>query len=53
LANIYLVLFYLVAKPWRPASVGGGCGTINDWLAALQLALLIPVVVWLGQHTRD
>jgi len=53
LANIYLVLFYLVAKPWRPASVGGGCGTINDWLAALQLALLIPVVVWLGQHTRN
>jgi hypothetical protein len=51
-ANVYLVLFYLVAKPWQPGSVGGGYGTINDWLVALQLALLIPVVVWLGQQTR-
>jgi hypothetical protein len=52
LGNVYLVLFYLVAKPWRPGSVGGGYGTINDWLGALQLALLIPVVLWLGQQTR-
>ena len=50
--NVYLVLFYLVAKPWQPGSVGGGYGTINDWLAALQLVLLIPVVVWLGRLTR-
>ena len=50
--NVYLVLFYLVAKPWQPGSVGGGYGTINDWLAALQLVLLIPVVVWLGQQTQ-
>jgi hypothetical protein len=51
LGNIYLVLFYLVAKPWQPGSVGGGYGTVNDWVAALQLVLLIPVVVWLGQQT--
>jgi hypothetical protein len=50
--NVYLVLFYLTAKPWQPGSVGGGYGTINDWLAALQLVLLIPVVVWLGRLTR-
>jgi hypothetical protein len=50
--NVYLVLFYLVAKPWQQGSVGGGYGTINDWLAALQLVLLIPIVVWLGRLTR-
>ena len=52
LANIYLVLFYLTAKPWQPGSVGGGYGTINDWLIPLQLILLIPMVIWLGQQTQ-
>jgi hypothetical protein len=50
--NLYLVLLYLVDKPWQPGSVDGGYGTINDWLVTLQLALLIPVVVRLGQQTR-
>ena len=50
--NVYLVLFYLTAKPWQPDSVGGGYGTINDWLIPLQLALLIPTVIWLGQQTQ-
>ena len=53
LGNVYLVLFYLVAKPWQPGSVDGGYGTINEWLVALQLMLLIPVVIWLGQQTRS
>jgi hypothetical protein len=51
-ANLYLVLFYLTSKPWQPDSVGGGYGTINDWLIPLQLALLIPTVIWLGQQTQ-
>jgi hypothetical protein len=59
LANVYLVLFYLTAKPWQPDSVARqvkgdptGYGTINDWLIPLQLALLIPIVIWLGQQTQ-
>jgi LuxR family transcriptional regulator, maltose regulon positive regulatory protein len=28
--NLFLVPFYLVAKPWQLGSVGGGYGTIND-----------------------
>jgi hypothetical protein len=58
-ANVYLVLFYLTAKPWQPDSVARhvkrdptGYGTINDWLIPLQLALLIPIVIWLGQQTQ-
>ena len=51
-ANVYLVLFYLTAKPWQPDSVGGGYGTVNDWLIPLQLVLLIPIVIWLGQQTQ-
>jgi hypothetical protein len=58
LANVYLVLFYLTAKPWQPDSVARqvksdptGYGTINDWLT-LQLTLLIPIVIWLGQQTQ-
>ena len=52
LANVHLVLFYLTAQPWQPGSVGGGYGTINDWLIPLQLVLLIPIVIWLGQQTQ-
>jgi hypothetical protein len=58
-ANLYLVLFYLTAKPWQPDSVARqvkgdptGYGSINDWLIPLQLVLLIPIVIWLSQQTR-
>lgn len=57
--NVYLVLFYLTAKPWQPDSLARqvegdptGYGTINDWLIPLQLVLLIPIVIWLGQQTQ-
>jgi hypothetical protein len=52
LANCYLVLFYLTAKPWQRGSVDGSYGAINDWLIPLQLALLIPIVIWLGQQAE-
>jgi hypothetical protein len=59
LGNVCLVLFYLTAKPWQPDSVPRqvksdptGYGTINDWLIPLQLVLLIPIVIWLGQQTQ-
>jgi hypothetical protein len=59
LANVYLVLFYLTAKPWQPDSLARqvkgdptSYGTINDWLIPLQLTLLIPIVIWLGQQTQ-
>jgi hypothetical protein len=59
LANVYLVLFYLTAKPWQPDSVARqvkgdptGYGIVNDWLIPLQLVLLIPIVIWLGQQTQ-
>jgi hypothetical protein len=48
--NLFLVLFFLVAKPWQLGSVGGGYGTINDLLIALQLVLLIPIVIWLSRR---
>jgi hypothetical protein len=58
-ANVYLVLFYLTAKPWQPDSLARqvegdptSYGTVNDWLIPLQLVLLIPIVIWLGQQTR-
>jgi hypothetical protein len=59
LGNVYLELFYLTAKPWQPDSLARqvkgdptSYGTINDWLIPLQLVLLIPIVIWLGQQTR-
>jgi len=58
-ANVYLMLFYLTAKPWQPDSVARqvegdptGYGTVNDWLIPLQLVLLVPIVIWLGQQTQ-
>jgi hypothetical protein len=52
LANVYLVLFYALDRPWQPGGSTTNYGTINDWLIPVQLALLLPVVVWLGQQTR-
>ena len=50
MGNLFLVLFFLVAKPWQLGNVGGGYGTINDLLIALQVVLLIPIVIWLSRR---
>jgi hypothetical protein len=50
-ANVFLVLFYATAKPWRggPAS-NDWFGTASDWLTAVQFAALLPVVRSLGHR---
>jgi hypothetical protein len=50
-ANLFFVLFYVTAKPWRDGvSTDEWFGTVNDWLTAVQYAALLPVVRWLGNR---
>jgi hypothetical protein len=48
-ADAFLVLFYVTAKPWTGAVNDGWFGRANDLLVVGQYLALVPVVLGLGQ----
>ncbi len=49
-ANIFLVLFYIVAKPWQQGNDVGWFGRVNDSLVVVQFAAMLLVMVALRQR---
>jgi hypothetical protein len=51
--NIFLILFYLTARPWQESAGSmGWFGRADDSLVAIQYLALLPVVRGLGQRLR-
>lgn len=49
IANAFLVLFYLTARPWADEPEDGWFGLANDYLVAIQYLALVPVILGLGR----
>jgi len=47
-ADVLLVLFYIVAQPWTDAPRDTWLGTANDYLIIFQYVALVPVVLLLS-----
>ncbi|NJP91752.1 hypothetical protein HCN51_20195 [Nonomuraea sp. FMUSA5-5] len=49
LANAFLILFFVTARPWGDTPGEGWFGLANDVLVAVQYAALVPVILALGR----
>jgi hypothetical protein len=50
-ANVFLVLFYVLAEPFSDSpNAAGWLGTASDWLEVPQFLALVPVVLALGRR---
>jgi len=51
IANLALILFYVLAKPWHTATSGWSWwGPVNDVVGAASMGAFIPVIVQLGRR---
>jgi len=49
IANILLILFYVMARPWQETGGSAGwLGRANDSFVAVQFAALLPVIIGIG-----